>query len=151
MSQSGDSASVCPSIRISTSPGISTASSVYTTSSPATLSRHVPQASSLHPLICIQPATPTTPSTSSISVSPSSTTQPHSHSPWGPARSISPAPVYGIVSNSTGSTPSHSQLNVSTSSTPTSNLRRPLRFSMGPRADCEKCRMGVKGHSVHLD
>jgi hypothetical protein len=28
--------------------------------------------------------------------------------------------------------------------------KRP-RFMMGPRADCEKCRMGVKGHLVHLD
>ncbi|KAJ7470618.1 hypothetical protein FB451DRAFT_1254312 [Mycena latifolia] len=25
------------------------------------------------------------------------------------------------------------------------------RFMMGPRANCEKCRMGVKGHWVHLD
>jgi hypothetical protein len=25
------------------------------------------------------------------------------------------------------------------------------RFMMGPRADCEKCRMGIKGHLVHLD
>ncbi|TFK55206.1 hypothetical protein OE88DRAFT_1653936 [Heliocybe sulcata] len=25
------------------------------------------------------------------------------------------------------------------------------RFTMGPRADCEKCRLGVKGHSVHFD
>ncbi|TFK72186.1 hypothetical protein BDN72DRAFT_372353 [Pluteus cervinus] len=25
------------------------------------------------------------------------------------------------------------------------------KFSMGPRADCEKCRLGVKGHWVHLD
>lgn len=25
------------------------------------------------------------------------------------------------------------------------------RFMMGPRADCEKCRLGVKGHFVHLE
>jgi hypothetical protein len=25
------------------------------------------------------------------------------------------------------------------------------RFMMGPRANCEKCRLGVKGHWVHLD
>ena len=24
------------------------------------------------------------------------------------------------------------------------------KFTMGPRSDCEKCRMGVKGHSVHF-
>lgn len=28
--------------------------------------------------------------------------------------------------------------------------RRP-KFSMGPRADCEKCRLGVKGHWAHFD
>ncbi|KAH8102864.1 hypothetical protein BXZ70DRAFT_926908 [Cristinia sonorae] len=28
---------------------------------------------------------------------------------------------------------------------------RKQRFTMGPRADCEKCRSGVKGHWVHLD
>ncbi|KAL4068085.1 hypothetical protein J3A83DRAFT_3809189 [Scleroderma citrinum] len=28
---------------------------------------------------------------------------------------------------------------------------RRQRFTMGPRADCIKCRMGVKGHWVHLD
>lgn len=25
------------------------------------------------------------------------------------------------------------------------------RFSMGPRTDCEKCRLGVKGHWAHFD
>ncbi len=34
-------------------------------------------------------------------------------------------------------------------STPTSTRRQ--RFTMGPRADCEKCRMGVKGHWIHFD
>ncbi|KAF9466353.1 hypothetical protein BDZ94DRAFT_1319611 [Collybia nuda] len=29
------------------------------------------------------------------------------------------------------------------------NSPRKQRFTMGPRADCEKCRLGVKGHSVH--
>lgn len=30
---------------------------------------------------------------------------------------------------------------------------RKVRFTMGPgpRADCVKCKMGVKGHWVHLD
>ncbi|OCH95196.1 hypothetical protein OBBRIDRAFT_831047 [Obba rivulosa] len=28
---------------------------------------------------------------------------------------------------------------------------RRQRLTMGPRADCEKCRMGVKGHYVHVD
>ncbi|KAJ6630632.1 hypothetical protein B0H10DRAFT_1982110 [Mycena sp. CBHHK59/15] len=30
-------------------------------------------------------------------------------------------------------------------------IGRKQRFMMGPRANCEKCRLGVKGHSVHLD
>jgi len=32
---------------------------------------------------------------------------------------------------------------------PTHSKRQ--RFTMGPRADCEKCRLGIKGHSVHFD
>ncbi|KDQ59510.1 hypothetical protein JAAARDRAFT_205547 [Jaapia argillacea MUCL 33604] len=34
------------------------------------------------------------------------------------------------------------------SPTPTS---RKQHFTMGPRADCEKCRLGVKGHWMHFD
>ena len=30
-------------------------------------------------------------------------------------------------------------------------VERKKRFTMGPRVDCVKCRMGVKGHWVHLD
>ncbi|KAI6005471.1 hypothetical protein EDD15DRAFT_2211944 [Pisolithus albus] len=32
-----------------------------------------------------------------------------------------------------------------------SGSSRKQRFTMGPRVDCIKCRMGVKGHWVHLD
>lgn len=28
---------------------------------------------------------------------------------------------------------------------------RKQRFTMGPRADCEKCRAGIRGHWVHFD
>ncbi|KAF8652728.1 hypothetical protein AX16_004227 [Volvariella volvacea WC 439] len=31
------------------------------------------------------------------------------------------------------------------------NQSKRQKFSMGPRADCEKCRLGVKGHWAHLD
>ncbi|KAA1471294.1 hypothetical protein DENSPDRAFT_929449 [Dentipellis sp. KUC8613] len=31
------------------------------------------------------------------------------------------------------------------------NAQRKPRFTMGPRADCEKCRLGVKGHWMHVD
>ena len=37
---------------------------------------------------------------------------------------------------------------------PTNSTRvitRKPRFTMGPRADCEKCRLGVPGHYVHFD
>lgn len=34
---------------------------------------------------------------------------------------------------------------------PTPVSIRRQRFTMGPRADCEKCRMGVKGHWIHVD
>lgn len=33
---------------------------------------------------------------------------------------------------------------------PPSPSKKP-RLTMGPRADCEKCRLGVKGHWMHLD
>ncbi|TIA86122.1 hypothetical protein E3P99_03770 [Wallemia hederae] len=29
--------------------------------------------------------------------------------------------------------------------------QRKVKFSMGPRADCPKCRLGVKGHYSHFD
>jgi hypothetical protein len=32
---------------------------------------------------------------------------------------------------------------------PSSPRRQQQRFTMGPRADCEKCRLGIKGHWVH--
>ncbi|KAJ8078694.1 hypothetical protein PM082_012977 [Marasmius tenuissimus] len=44
---------------------------------------------------------------------------------------------------------SDAHMSVSNSPFISSPLRR--KFTMGPRADCEKCRLGVKGHSVHLD
>ena len=35
---------------------------------------------------------------------------------------------------------------------PAALARRPTqRFTMGPRADCEKCRLGVPGHWMHFD
>jgi len=32
-----------------------------------------------------------------------------------------------------------------------STTSRKQRFTMGPRADCEKCLLGVKGHWMHFD
>lgn len=31
------------------------------------------------------------------------------------------------------------------------STHRKQRFTMGPRVDCEKCRLGVKGHWMHFD
>ncbi|KAF8522123.1 hypothetical protein BU17DRAFT_87223 [Hysterangium stoloniferum] len=33
----------------------------------------------------------------------------------------------------------------------TNQLPRKPRITMGPRADCEKCRLGIKGHWMHLN
>lgn len=37
------------------------------------------------------------------------------------------------------------------STTDVSTGYRKQRFTMGPRSDCEKCRLGVKGHWAHYD
>jgi hypothetical protein len=49
--------------------------------------------------------------------------------------------------------PSPSAMLVSPVSSPSSAIvnARKQRFTMGPRADCEKCRLGVKGHWMHFD
>ncbi|KAF5365742.1 hypothetical protein D9758_003269 [Tetrapyrgos nigripes] len=52
--------------------------------------------------------------------------------------------------DSAASTDSPMSVHTSPMSTTSSPSRR-HRFAMGPRADCWKCRMGVKGHAVHLD
>lgn len=42
-----------------------------------------------------------------------------------------------------------SPMAISPAISPTTN-RKP-RLTMGPRSDCEKCRLGVKGHWMHFD
>ncbi|KAJ6547417.1 hypothetical protein B0H19DRAFT_1165520 [Mycena capillaripes] len=56
-----------------------------------------------------------------------------------PAINILPA-TPDLLSRTRPSTPVHD-----------SSASKKQRFMMGPRADCEKCRLGVKGHWVHLD
>ncbi|KAJ7740747.1 hypothetical protein DFH07DRAFT_838983 [Mycena maculata] len=51
----------------------------------------------------------------------------HNHSS---AMSISPTASYAVLGSPAG---------------------KKQRFMMGPRANCEKCRLGIKGHWVHLD
>ncbi|KAI0736668.1 hypothetical protein C8Q72DRAFT_801061 [Fomitopsis betulina] len=38
-----------------------------------------------------------------------------------------------------------------TSPNPQQSAPRRQKFTMGPRSDCEKCRLGVKGHWAHYD
>jgi hypothetical protein len=82
------------------------------------------------------------------------------HSPiMGPSIDIvPPTPMEHQTSQDYEQTNSSVALNSSTSSPvlvappPRSNTsRRQPRFTMGPRADCEKCRLGIKGHFVHLE
>lgn len=40
---------------------------------------------------------------------------------------------------------------MSISSPSSAATSRKQRFTMGPRSDCEKCRLGVKGHWMHVD
>lgn len=51
--------------------------------------------------------------------------------------------------------PSASQVQMTSpmalSPTNSSMINRKQRFTMGPRSDCEKCRLGVKGHWMHFD
>ena len=44
---------------------------------------------------------------------------------------------------------STSPMSISSPSPAVSNRKQ--RFTMGPRSDCEKCRLGVKGHWMHVD
>jgi len=75
-----------------------------------------------------------------------------------PAINILPA-TPDLLSRTRPSTPVHADRDNSSamSISPTNSyavLGSPAskkRFMMGPRANCEKCRLGVKGHWVHLD
>ncbi|KAJ7685047.1 hypothetical protein DFH06DRAFT_1157236 [Mycena polygramma] len=72
-----------------------------------------------------------------------------------PAINILPA-TPDLLSRTRPSTPVHessSAMNISptTSYAILGSPSTKRRFMMGPRANCEKCRLGVKGHSVHLD
>lgn len=90
---------------------------------------------SVHPEINVTPATPSSTAPTSVS---SSTHDLHelrsSLNPTeGSMMSLSPTPSF------------------SEALSPQSPLRNRPKFSMGPRQDCEKCRLGVKGHWAHFD
>ncbi|KAJ7343623.1 hypothetical protein DFH08DRAFT_873235 [Mycena albidolilacea] len=76
-----------------------------------------------------------------------------------PAINILPA-TPDLLSRTRPSTPVHADRDNSSamSISPTNSYAvlgspasKKQRFMMGPRANCEKCRLGVKGHWVHLD
>jgi hypothetical protein len=79
------------------------------------------------PMICVLPATP--------SASPS-TPQEHVSRSQMPLPTSQPSPTPSVAMFPTNSSPVTS---------------RKQRFTMGPRSDCEKCRLGVKGHWMHFD
>ncbi|KAJ7219139.1 hypothetical protein GGX14DRAFT_434766 [Mycena pura] len=69
-----------------------------------------------------------------------------------PAINILPA-TPELLSSTQPSIPSYEAMSISpTALYPTSGSpTKRQRFMMGPRANCEKCRLGVKGHWVHLN
>ncbi|KAJ7285699.1 hypothetical protein C8J57DRAFT_1285573 [Mycena rebaudengoi] len=75
-----------------------------------------------------------------------------------PAINIMPATPDLLLSATRPTTPMRASSPTAMNISPTASfsslgspLSRKQRFMMGPRANCEKCRIGVKGHSVHLD
>ncbi|KAH9842401.1 uncharacterized protein C8Q71DRAFT_732706 [Rhodofomes roseus] len=60
-----------------------------------------------------------------------------------------PPAVQGLPSTSASTT--DVPMATSQSQDHTAPPARKQRFTMGPRADCEKCRLGVKGHWMHFD
>ncbi|EGO20979.1 hypothetical protein SERLADRAFT_475508, partial [Serpula lacrymans var. lacrymans S7.9] len=84
------------------------------------------------PMIYLHPATPS--DTPSLQSSLQFGAESHLHT-----RQISP-----ISSSMSGTSPTSPQPN-----SPISSGRK-QRFTMGPRADCIKCRTGVKGHWMHV-
>jgi len=78
------------------------------------------------PMIRVLPATP--------SDSPITTHQDQTTSSQTPLPTSQPSPMAMSPTNS-----------------PSPVANRKQRFTMGPRSDCEKCRLGVKGHWMHFD
>ena len=114
------------------------------------------------PDITIQPATPANPfshtnsDSDSMLISPLSTST--STSPPLTAFSSSSSSSTN-TSTSTTSTASITTTTIGTADSTSSNLTnmrfhggsRKKQLSMGPRADCEKCRLKVPGHWMHFD
>ncbi|KAI0792890.1 hypothetical protein C8Q75DRAFT_804604 [Abortiporus biennis] len=67
-----------------------------------------------------------------------------------PSPSPTPAPI-AQQNNEGYSNMPISQEQAQSQPTQSQPTRKPQRFTMGPRADCEKCRLGVKGHWMHFD
>lgn len=83
-----------------------------------------------------------------------------------PQTQLGPPPTICVLPATPGQSPltahdhASDQGGMHSSGTPTSPMsispssassNRKQRFTMGPRSDCEKCRLGVKGHWMHFD
>ncbi|TFK42971.1 hypothetical protein BDQ12DRAFT_677112 [Crucibulum laeve] len=86
--------------------------------------------------------------------------EPKAHPSFGPAINVLPPtpmtlpnqPSFPATCTSTPPPTSPVPMAISpTSSMSCINSPRKPRFTMGPRADCERCRLGTKGHWVHID
>lgn len=88
--------------------------------------------SGVPPLIQVQPATPSTPLDQKYENQTSFFSAPNTATP--------PSPMDASYLPSSPNPPVSSPREIS---------KRPV--TMGPRADCEKCRMRVKGHWMHFD
>ena len=69
--------------------------------------------------------------------------------PTLPTPPLSPHPPHSHISGAGSDTPplTRQELQQLQQQTPA----RRSRFSMGPRPDCDKCRLGVPGHYAHFD
>jgi len=90
-----------------------------------------------------------TPPPDYISASPSASTA-HRSSQINIQQSTVPTRTHSIDSIMPVPTPSASQT-IPIPASPTGSGVRKVKFTMGPRGDCEKCRLGVKGHWMHFD
>jgi len=107
---------------------------------------HISCHPSYRPLSRSPPATTTVPLTDSPAHVLPPTPAPPSGSYFDPElpcpATRTPSPVSGNKMMALSPSPSYANVVVF-------SPRRQQRFTMGPRADCEKCRLGVKGHWVH--
>ncbi|KII88990.1 hypothetical protein PLICRDRAFT_40615 [Plicaturopsis crispa FD-325 SS-3] len=84
---------------------------------------------------------------------PTDQAQPQSDVPQPPSINIHPAtpsaPFQAAFPNTQLETTSSDPFQTALPASPTATRKQ--RFTMGPRSDCEKCKLGAKGHWMHFD